>query len=500
MLSRVGRASLLLMIVALNGCADSDEVATPQPRIKNAAEPRWVADEVQAQPTELNDGDSLSAPLPSMNPELPVREPVQAEKVYRPDDTRSQPDDERLAELGIHKFESRRLILYTDIDPEVAVTLPPLADQAYDALVAYFGEPPPVRSGAVFQLTGYLIREEDRFLAAELIPVDLNRFDHGQHRGQEFWMYEQDYDYYRRHLLIHEVTHCFMLILPGLHPPLWYLEGMAEFFATHRLLDENTAEFGVMPDESKSFVGFGRVEMIQEEIAAGRLLNIDQATELGQVEFAASRSIPYAWSWALCKFLDAHPRYQARFRQLGQHLVGKEFVRLAKTLFADDKLLLAAEWDQFVQQIDYGWDFEANAFQLAAQPAPNHAPLEVDVAANQGWQMTGLVVKAGEPYPITASGTVVLAEVPKPWISEPQGISIRYAGGQPIGRLRVGVFVHEAPTTGVIFTPFEVHDCGRGDVIRFSNSGLLCFQVNDFGSERHDNSGSYQVRVLPHSE
>jgi thiaminase (transcriptional activator TenA) len=37
---------------------------------------------------------------------------------------------------------------------------------------------------------------------------------------------------------------------------------------------------------------------------------------------------------------------------------------------------------------------------------------------------------------LDASGEVALAQQPKPWISQPQGITIRYFAGRPIGRLR----------------------------------------------------------------
>jgi len=310
-------------------------------------------------------------------------------------------------------------------------------------------------------------------------------------------MYEQEFDYYRRHLLIHEATHCFMLIEPGLHPPMWYLEGMAELFATHRMLG-NKIEFSVMPEEAKAYVGLSRIEMLQEEITAGRMLNIDQVTNIDQADFAASRSIPYAWSWAVCKFLETHPRYQSRFRQLGQHLVGKEFFRLASTLFEPDKSLLAAEWAQVARGIDYGWDFDANAFDFTEKaPVALNNSLTTEVHANRSWQSTRRTVEAGVPYTITASGTVTLADDPKPWTSEPQGISIRYASDRPIGRLLVAVLVENRNSEGLIETPIEVHDCGRGDVIRFANRGQLMFSVNDFGSERSDNHGAYQVEVIP---
>lgn len=367
------------------------------------------------------------------------------------------------------------------------------------AFVEYFGELPPARDGSQFQMTGYLIGDRDRFDAAGLVPVDLPQFAHGQHRGQEFWMYEQEFDYYRRHLLIHEATHCFMMIMPGVRPPLWYLEGMAELFATHRIDAAGQATFAVMPHTPEEFLGFSRIEMIQQQVADDQLFNLDQVTRLGVREFSLSRSTPYAWSWAICKFLDTHPQYRQRFRELGQHLVGTEFQRLAEESFAADKLLLAAEWDQFVRGIDYGWDFDAHAFVTHDGPAQElSSPVEVIIRADRGWQSTGFRVRNRQRYAIDVQGRVSLGNAPRPWISEPQGITIQYANGLPIGRVQVAVLVEvDQQTGGIVSIPLEVHDCGRGGAFQFRHNGTLLFRINDLANARQDNSGVYSAMLRP---
>lgn len=484
-----------LTLLLLSGCS-KQQPSSPTPETSQIDLPQveWVDE------SEPNNGDSFSDETAS-SPSLVNNESPSVQTIYRPDDQRLKLDDEKLKQLGIYKYESQRLILYTDIDPTIAQPLPQIIDQAYEALVAYFGEPPPARSGEKLQFTGYLIGDRELVAAAGLLPEDLRQFDHGQHRGQEFWMYDQEFDYYRRHLMIHEVTHCFMMLMPGIRPPLWYLEGMAELFATHRQRDDGSFAFAVMPEESRNYRGFGRIEMIQQESATGRLLDIDAASRLDANAFAVSRSVPYAWSWALCKFLDAHPRYQQRFRQLGQYLVGPQFQFLADSLFAEDKILLAAEWDQFAKRCEYGWDFDSNAF-ISAPPQGVEVPAgtQFEVAANQGWQSTGYLVQAGKEYTFTATGEVILDHNPKPWVSEPQGASIEYKSGKPIGRLLVGLLVDPNQTVGPLKEIFEVHDCGRSQTITFRNSGVLMFLVNDFGSRRKDNEGSYSVGVLKEEE
>jgi hypothetical protein len=403
-------------------------------------------------------------------------------------------------------------VLFTDIDPELARTLPPLIDQLYDAWGDYFGDLPPNREGTDYQMTGYIVADRDRFAAAGMLPEEVFYFEHGQHKGAEFWMYDQEFDYYRRHLLIHEATHCFMTAMPGTFPPLWYMEGMAEFFAVHRIDDAGRARFGLMPDDPEAFAGFGRIRLIRREIAEGRLLDLNWTTALGPREFSRSRSIPYAWSWALCLFLETHPRYRDRFRELGEHLFDGEFPRLLRESFEKDKGLLAAEWEQFVRNLEFGYDIERNAFELKpVAPLPIERSVTVTVRADRGWQSTGLLVPADTPVNVKAFGRTELAQEPKPWVSEPRGITVRYAGGHPIGRLlggllpaaaAVGVDPEHSDETdrpdlpdGMDSPRLEVIDVGEGTTFEAPLRGVLFLRVNDFGSELEDNTGTYEVRI-----
>lgn len=72
-----------------------------------------------------------------------------ADRVVRPAVKRVEYDDARLSELGIRRFESKRLRLFTDIDPEKAKGLPGLVDQVYVAWTGYFGELPPAADRGV---------------------------------------------------------------------------------------------------------------------------------------------------------------------------------------------------------------------------------------------------------------------------------------------------------------------------------------------------------------
>ncbi len=415
----------------------------------------------------------------------------------RPADHRPIHNDARLAEFGIHRYESDRLKLYTDIDPAVAETLPPLIDQLYPVWVEYFGELPEAEDGSEFQLTGYLMGDTQTFIASGLLPEEFQSLQHGQHRGLEFWMYDQPTEYYRRHLLLHEATHCYMMIVPSPQvPPLWYLEGMAELLGVHQFDDEGHVNFAMMPPTSESVSGFGRVELIQQMIAEGRGLTIEGVSRLGVTAFTDSRSEPYAWSWAFCVFLDGHPRYHDRFRQLCLIRDGNELVRQLDASFRDEMSILWIEWELFISQIEYGYQIDRSAidFRGGLPLAPGDS-VTLDIAADRGWQPSLVRVEAGRSYRITANGEVTLADEPAPWVSTPRGISIRYAHGRPIGRLLAGIVGEHPP--GNIGTCGLLHPIEVREGIEFSaaETGTLYLRINDRWSELDDNRGGYAVGI-----
>ena len=413
--------------------------------------------------------------------------------VFRPADTRPRHDDTRLAEIGIFKYESKRLKLYTDIDPESAKSLPRLIDLAYEALEEYFGPLPPNRRRTEYQMTGYLMVDKELYRRMNLLPADLLGVLHGRHRGAEFWMNEQKHAYYRRHLMIHEATHCFMTTMPDVRAPVWYLEGMAELFGTHWLDPEGNAHFRVMPFDQQNFVGLGRITMIQNDVKAGRLKSISDLAALEPGNFYL-KDESYAWSWALCKFFDAHPRYHKAFRQLGRQTVGSQFAAAFREFLNRERPELQTRWLLFAAGLEDGYDVERAVidFRPGSRLDAGSAPARIDLATNRGWQSSGLLVQKGHNYLVTASARFTLAQKPKPWISEPQGISFLYAGGRPLGMLLATI--HSAQPTKTE-SMLHVIPIGRQQQFEAPFSGTLHFRVNDFWSSLGDNTGKVHVEV-----
>lgn len=415
----------------------------------------------------------------------------------RPADDRPRHDDAALADLGIRRYASQRLVLYTDIDPEIARTLPPLIDAAYPAWVDYFGALPESADGSEFQLTGYVMQDRSLFRDAGLLPDDLIEFEHGRHRGYRFWMAEQRYDYYRRHLLIHEATHCFMLILPRTtRPPLFYLEGMAELFGGHQLRTDGQVEFRVMPRDPNEAVGFGRIEMIQQAVRQGRGKLLAEVLGLSAQDFTESKSDPYAWSWAVCKFLDAHPRYGPSFRELAAVGDGTEFRRRLGEWLAIDGDRMQAEWDLFAHTLVYGYDIPRAAIDFrGGEPLPAGRSMKTPVASAAGWQSSGVRVEPGQSHRLTSTGTVTLAREPKPWLSGPQGITIEYAGGSPLGRVLAAVQSDTPVPEGEVGRLSCPIDVGREATFTSPVAGTLYLRVNDHWNRLGDNEGAYEIEI-----
>ena len=169
------------MIVAslLPGCdrAAPSSPATPRaksstPRADSTTRSLPNVVDIVPEPREANEASTWERPSAPSSADSADRQ-AEPQPIHRPDDQRPKHDDRRLAEVGIRLYESKGLKLYTDIDAEVARTLPPVIDAVYLAWGEYFGKLPPDLIDSEFQMTGYLIRDEALFREANLVPEDL---------------------------------------------------------------------------------------------------------------------------------------------------------------------------------------------------------------------------------------------------------------------------------------------------------------------------------------
>ena len=406
-------------------------------------------------------------------------------------------DDARIQSSGIRKLTSRHLVLYTDLpsDPEID-KLPAVFDLAVPQWAEYFDVEPSKTTN--WQARGFLIGERRRFEALGLMPAGNDQFVNGISMGADLWFYDQPTPYYRRHLLLHEGTHVFMATQLGGCGPGWYMEGAAELMATHRLNEQSgRLTLRIMPRDRREVPMLGRIKLIQDAAAAGRamtlpgVMQIDNRRQLGNED--------YAWSWAAAKFLDTNPRYGKRFRQLKQHVLDANFNEIVRREYQAEWDDLTAEWQAFVAALDHDYDFERMTIDMKRGQPLSTAVNQLQIAADHGWQSSGIWLDAGTPYRVEASGRFVIAREQvdgalQPWPCEPGGVTIEYHDGRPLGML-IGAIVGEGASDNAqagFAAPIEI---GLGTTITPTVSGTLYLRVNDFAARLDDNRGAVTVAI-----
>jgi hypothetical protein len=401
---------------------------------------------------------------------------------------------QRLKDAGLRTIASQHLLLVTDLPPSEAVdALPPAFDKAVPLWAEYFGVGD--KTWSQWRMTGYLMQDPERFRSAALLPDELPGFKNGYTLGAEFWVYEQKSDYYRRHLLLHEGIHGFMFNMYGTCGPPWYMEGMAELLGTHKFEGDRLV-LPYYPKNKEEVPLLGRIRIVKDEIAAHRAMRIEHVLQYASQAHLQSNA-PYGWSWAATMFLDNHPRYRDRFRKLTSKISDPDFNKVLREAYAEDWDRLSEEWIVFITGIEHGYDFERNAIEYAAgQPLPAEGS-QVTVAADRGWQSSGVMLEGGKQYHLRARGRYQIAEQPagRIWSCEPGGVTIRYYQGRPLGMLLAAVRPDQQDPEFV--TPLmEPAPVGLEAIISPDQPGTLYFRVNDSAAELADNAGELIVEVV----
>jgi hypothetical protein len=403
--------------------------------------------------------------------------------------------DAQLRSSGIRTLTGRHLVLLTDLesDPEIE-RLPAIFDEAVSQWADYFDIGRAKTDD--WQVRAHLIGDRRRFDALELMPATNDKFTNGISINDQLWLYDQPTAYYRRHLLLHEGTHAFMARFLGGCGPGWYMEGMAELLATHRL-DAETGKLalGIMPKNRDEVPMLGRIKLIRDAIDADRVLTLPQVMQIDNREQLGNES--YAWTWAAAKFLDAHPRYRGRFRRLRKHVLDPAFNSITRREFKADWAEVTAEWQAFVVALDHGYDFERMAIDFTRGRPLAEEPARATIQADRGWQSAGVRLEAGKSYRISASGRYQIAAdqvngAVRAWPCEPGGITIEYHDGRPLGMLLGAIVGREDQAEASFAKPLAV---GLGTTIKAGASGTLYLRVNDSAAALHDNRGTLTVTV-----
>lgn len=393
----------------------------------------------------------------------------------------------------LRNIEGRYVRVVTDLPQSPAVDDLPRAFDAAVPLWCEFWEIPLDRVND-WRVTAYVMNEKERFRKRELIPPELPGFPHGFQWGERVWVVGQKSDYYTRHLLLHEGVHAFAAHAFGGTGPAWFMEGTAELLGTHRW-NGGTLQIAVVPESKEAFPYWGRFRLLDQRRGETGALSLVSVLRYSNI---AHRVEPYAWTWAAAMLFHMYPEYRtvlvsaARAGRDDSPEFTRDFVRELGTGWN----VAQARWRILVDEFDYGYDIRRNVVEIHADDRPwDGRPLQLNVGSQRGWQSAGVKIPAGTRLQITAEGRCIIGRQPKPWVTEPQGVTVRYHRGRPLGQL-LATLLPTVPKAAKTVEPLETVGIGRiGELIAREESWLL-LRVGDSPAELADNQGGFQVTIV----
>ena len=408
------------------------------------------------------------------------------------------PDEATLRQAGIRVLNSKHLTLYTDLPSSPDVDALP---QVFDLAIPQWTKVFEASAGRLdtWHVTACVMRDGQRFQDYHLQPKDLPPFLHGLQRGDRLWIREQPSSYYRRHLLLHEGTHAVMNKIFGRVGPVWYREGMAELLATHQYRD-GKLWLNVFPENRSQVEHWGRIKIVREDESQNGVRPIAEIVSLPTRAFLSSDA--YAWTWALQSFFHRQPKYASLRRSLLEEMkysergVTEAFLRGYQRQRAE----LDYEWNLFVQHLDYGYDSSYETIVRAEDVVElaDDRIHTVKIDAGKGWQAAGIRIGPGGQIDLVSKGRYRVRQEtkpdapPVPWICEPQGITIEYYQGRPLGQLLGAIVPEDASARESRFDPVPI---GRRGQMSTKSGGQLYFRINERADRLVDNEGQITVKI-----
>ncbi|WP_164104088.1 hypothetical protein [Candidatus Laterigemmans baculatus] len=393
----------------------------------------------------------------------------------------------------LRQLEGRYVRIVTDIRSTPAIDELPRAFDAAVPLWCQFWELPAAEVED-WRVTAYLMSDRELFRERGLIPDSLPDFPHGYQWGDSAWVQQQPSDYYTRHLLLHEGAHALAShAFSGAGPP-WFMEGTAELLSTHRW-DGERMELPIVPESKEAFPYWGRFKLLDQRRQTGGTLSL--VSVLRYSDTSHRQVEPYAWTWAAAILFEMYPEYRTALLAAARE--GRDatpnFTRQFVAALGDQWKVAQARWRVLIDGLDYGYEWDRHRLEIAADdPLWDGRPVERVVAADRGWQSVGVRIPAGTRIAIAADGECVIGREPKPWITEPEGVTVRYHRGWPRGRL-LATLLPTAPVSDPKLEPLEVVGIGRQGELTATNESWLLLRVADEVGELADNSGGFGVTL-----
>jgi hypothetical protein len=267
---------------------------------------------------------------------------------------------------------------------------------------------------------------------------------------------------------------------------------MAELLGTHQWRDGKLT-LAYMPGQKTETPGWGRIRIVKDQLAAGNgkwpadIMNYGPQAHL--------RNEPYGWCWALAAFYDSHPRSQKAFRALRTKVRTADLTQWFQQQVEEFRADLSEDWQLFVMNIEYGYDIERSAIVRKTAQAVPPSGATATLAADRGWQSTGILLTEGSTYDIRGTGRYQVAVTnDEIWWCEPGGVTIHYYQGRPLGVLLAAVRNDSEPLGGStpLLAPGTI---GLGTTYTPQSTGTLYLKINESAADLSDNQGQITVRV-----
>jgi hypothetical protein len=348
---------------------------------------------------------------------------------------------------------------------------------------------------ASWSVDAIVMSDRNAATIAGLMEPRIPDFKFGYASGNTVYVMNQPSLYYTEHLLLHEGVHALALHAFGGRGPTWFMEGTAELMATHRGRGA-AVKINQIPASREESPFWGRLKLIRDQRDKKTIPTVETIMKApprldGDVG-------DYTWSWAASMLLTEYPEYKETFQAmtLAGHDSTNELTRQLYQRLMGNWPVLVARFRLMSHSLDYGFDWERERVAISASdPAWKNEPIRLVVNASQGWQSAGVLFPAGARIAIEATGTCTLANDPKPWSSEPDGVTIRYHDGKPLGRLLACAVPVAYDRSATTLPALDIESVGAGSEIKISQLSWLVLRINDFAGELSDNTGAFSVQV-----
>jgi hypothetical protein len=392
------------------------------------------------------------------------------------------------------RLEGKSIRLHTDLaSAEEARQLVASFDAAVPQWIKFWNLP----DGALgdWKVDACVIRDKAEFERQGLLPPQVPDFPFGYALGNRVWVRAQQSEYYTRHLLLHEGVHSLAFSVFKGAGPTWFMEGTAELLATHSGAGQAVV-INQVPTSRDDVPYWGRFKLMNQLRDNSNVPTLESVMRY-QPDLKGDVAT-YGWSWAAAMLLDSYPEYREAFFAAARDGSddGPRFNRRLRKSLDKDWPIVAARWELMCHDLDYGFDWSRERVKLGvSDPMWDGRPRSVNVSADRGWQSVGVRIPGGAKVRLSPEGRITLAEKPKPWVSEPAGITFQYHRGRPLGQLLVCVLPNAIDANAKLLKALNVQPIVQATTIEVPSFSWLLMRVNDATGELGDNSGEYRVNV-----